>query len=80
MLGMTASLFAAAAWLLVATWLAQPVSTTHTIIGAIIGMAVVAEGAGCVSWMPDTLLIVLSWVTSPVCAGATSGAKSWRSR
>jgi PiT family inorganic phosphate transporter len=66
--GMLAALLAAGVWLLVASRMGWPVSTTHSIVGAIVGFAVVALGVNSVSW-PRVLLIVASWVASPLTAG-----------
>lgn len=68
MIGMAAALFGAAAWLLVATALGLPVSTTHSIVGAVVGFGLVSVGWREVSW--GTLgPIVLSWIVSPLCGG-----------
>lgn len=67
-LGMLAALLAAATWLLIASRLGLPVSTTHSIVGAIVGFAVVGVGADAVSW-GKVGQIVASWVISPVTAG-----------
>ena len=48
--GMLCALLSAGLWLALATFLELPVSTTHTIIGAIIGMSMVAKGADSVIW------------------------------
>jgi PiT family inorganic phosphate transporter len=69
--GMIASLLAAAVWLSVASKFGWPVSTTHSIVGAIVGFAVVAAGTGAVNW-PRLLQIVASWVVSPLLAGGTA--------
>ncbi len=66
--GMLASLLAAGTWLLVATSLGWPVSTTHSIVGALIGFAWIALGAQTVHW-PKIINIVLSWVLTPIIAG-----------
>ena len=66
--GMLASLLAAGVWLLVASTFGWPVSTTHSIIGAIIGFAIVGMGAAAVQWT-KVASIVASWVVSPVLAG-----------
>lgn len=66
--GMLASLLAAGVWLLVASWKGWPVSTTHSIIGAIIGFAVVGVSAEAVVW-GQVVSIVASWVISPVFSG-----------
>lgn len=68
MIGMAAALCGAATWLLVATMLGLPVSTTHSIVGAVVGFGLVSVGPADVSW--GTLgPIVLSWVVSPLCGG-----------
>ncbi|MDP6279872.1 MAG: inorganic phosphate transporter, partial [Nitrospinota bacterium] len=65
MLGMTAALLGAALWLHAATIMGMPVSTTHSIVGAVIGFGLVAKGAGGLNY--GTLFtIVMSWVISPV--------------
>ena len=69
--GMLAALLAAAIWLLVASRLGWPVSTTHSIVGAIVGFAIVAYGASSVEW-GRVGTIVASWVVSPVTAGVFS--------
>lgn len=66
--GMLASLLAAGVWLLVASWQGWPVSTTHSIIGAIIGFAVVGISVDSVMW-GQVISIVASWVVSPVFSG-----------
>ncbi len=59
--------------MLVATWAAVPVSTTHAIVGAVLGMTMVGAGISCVKWgYPGLLAIVASWFVSPVFAGALS--------
>lgn len=70
---MMASLLAAGIWLLVASAAGWPVSTTHSIIGAIVGCVAVGVSADAVNWgkMGD---IVTSWVTSPLLAGVISFA------
>ena len=67
--GMLASLMAAGIWLVVASRAGWPVSTTHTIVGAIVGFAAVGLGVDAVSW-GKVGKIVMSWVVSPVLAGA----------
>ena len=65
---MLASLIAAGLWLLIASRAGWPVSTTHTIVGAIVGFAVVGLGVDAVSW-GKVGKIVMSWVVSPVLSG-----------
>jgi PiT family inorganic phosphate transporter len=63
-LGMLAALISAGAWLHVATHFALPVSTTHSIVGAVVGVGVATFGLAGVDW--GTMLeIVLSWFASP---------------
>ena len=69
--GMLSALIAAAIWLTVASWLGWPVSTTHSIIGAIVGFAIVGIGVEAVNW-PAIGTIVLSWLVSPIVGGALS--------
>jgi inorganic phosphate transporter, PiT family len=66
--GMIASLLAAGTWLLVATYFGWPVSTTHSIVGAIIGFASVGVGMEYVHW-DEVSSIVGSWVITPVLSG-----------
>ena len=68
MYGMLASLLAAGAWLQIATYFGWPVSTTHSIVGAIVGFGVVAGGSAGVAW-DKVGEIVLSWVVSPLMSG-----------
>ncbi|MGD8567054.1 MAG: inorganic phosphate transporter [Gammaproteobacteria bacterium] len=67
--GMLASLLAAAVWLLVASRLGWPVSTTHSIVGAIVGFAAIAVSLDAVNWS-KVFSIVMSWVVSPLLAGS----------
>ncbi|HKI60147.1 MAG TPA: inorganic phosphate transporter, partial [Mariprofundaceae bacterium] len=71
--GMLASLLAAGIWLLVATRMGWPVSTTHSIVGAIVGIGAVGIGMEAVNW-GKVGTIALSWVTSPLLAGAIAFA------
>ena len=66
--GMLASLLAAGIWLLVASAYGWPVSTTHSIVGAIVGFAIVGIGVDAVNW-GKMGSIVSSWVISPLLAG-----------
>lgn len=70
-LGMLAALLAAATWLMIASWRGWPVSTTHSIVGAVIGFALAAIGTEAVAWSKVTQ-IAASWVVSPVLGGAIS--------
>ena len=66
--GMLASLLAAGTWLLIASRNGWPVSTTHSIVGAIVGFAAVGIGIDAVQW-GAVATIVMSWVVSPMLAG-----------
>ncbi len=66
--GMLASLLAAAVWLMIASVKGWPVSTTHSIIGALIGFAIVGIGPEAVKWS-KVMKVVASWVISPVLGG-----------
>ena len=78
MWGMTCVILATGGWLLLASYLEMPVSTTHSCIGGIIGMTMMSRGADCVLWHEDSdtfpfakgvTAIVISWVLSPVASG-----------
>ncbi|QJR80206.1 inorganic phosphate transporter [Alteromonas pelagimontana] len=67
-LGMIASLLAAGIWLGLASWLGWPVSTTHSIIGAIIGFTATGVSMDAVSW-DKVGGIVGSWIVTPAISG-----------
>ncbi len=69
--GMLAALLAAAVWLMLASMRGWPVSTTHSIVGAVVGFAIAAIGLEAVNW-GKIGQIVASWVVSPVLGGAIS--------
>ncbi len=69
--GMMSALLAAGTWLLIATTYGWPVSTTHSIVGAIVGFAAVGISVDAVQW-GKVGEIVSSWVVSPVLAGTMS--------
>jgi len=71
--GMLAALLAAAVWLLVASYYGWPVSTTHSIVGAIVGFAAVGIGMEAVMW-GKVGTIAMSWIISPVTAGVIAYA------
>jgi len=66
--GMLAALLAAGTWLFIASRNGWPVSTTHSIVGAIVGFAAVGIGVDAVQW-GEVGKIVMSWVASPLTAG-----------
>ncbi len=67
-LGMLAALLAAGVWLNLATFLGLPVSTTHSIIGAVVGFGLLVGGVSAVHW-GKLGSVVLSWIISPLCGG-----------
>ena len=69
--GMLSALLAAGFWLLIASFMGWPVSTTHSIVGAIVGFAAVGVSADAVHWS-KVGTIVMSWLVSPVMAGTIS--------
>jgi len=70
--GMISALFAAGTWLLVASLRGWPVSTTHTIVGAIVGFGIYALGINEINW---TVVgnIGISWITSPLSSAFVAG-------
>jgi PiT family inorganic phosphate transporter len=66
--GMTCALLSTVAWTQVATYFGWPVSTTHSIVGAVVGMGIVAGGLGAVEW-PTLGAIATSWIVSPIAGG-----------
>ena len=71
--GMLSALLAAGTWLMIASFMGWPVSTTHSIVGAIVGFAAVGVSTDAVNWSKVST-IVASWVVSPVLAGTISFA------
>jgi inorganic phosphate transporter, PiT family len=67
-LAFLSALFAAAVWLQLATYFGWPVSTTHSIVGALVGVGVVIGDPSVIHW-GKIAAIVGSWVTSPICGG-----------
>merc|ERR1712054_144780 len=71
MLGMVCALVASSTYLTFATKIGLPVSTTHCILGGVLGMGVAAVGADVVNWgMKGVSQVFLAWVIAPVIAGA----------
>lgn len=65
---MMSALLSAALWINLATWMGAPVSTTHSIVGGVLGAGVAAAGVAIVNW--DTMgAIAASWVISPLMGG-----------
>jgi len=67
-IGMLAALLAASLWMHLATYYGQPVSTTHAIIGAVIGFGMVAHGPESIQWF-KLIRIAASWFVSPLVGG-----------
>lgn len=67
--GMLASLIAAGLWLQIASYYGWPVSTTHTIVGSIVGFGLVSGGVEAVHW-DNVSFIVTSWIISPLSGAA----------
>ncbi|MEQ8483489.1 MAG: anion permease [Pseudomonadales bacterium] len=72
-IGMLASLLSAGIWLLVASRFGWPVSTTHSIVGAVVGFAAMGMGVEAVKWS-QVGQIAMSWVASPLLAGGLAFA------
>lgn len=70
---MLAALMAAGLWINLATWAGAPVSTTHSVVGAIAGAGLAASGITAVHW-PVAALIAASWMISPLVAAAIAAA------
>lgn len=68
MIGMLSALLASAIWLQMATHWGLPVSTTHSIVGAVVGFALIAIGLSGINW-GKVVQIVASWVISPIMGG-----------
>jgi PiT family inorganic phosphate transporter len=65
LIGALSALLAAALWVSFATWKSLPVSTTHSIVGAMIGFGVMAGGPGVINWS-KLGAVVMSWIISPI--------------
>lgn len=71
LLGMLAAVLGSALWVNIATSFKLPVSTTHAIVGGVLGFGLVSVGFSGITWKV-VLFVVLSWITSPVFGGAVS--------
>jgi len=69
--GMLSALVAAGIWLFIASWFGLPVSTSHAIVGAVVGVGVVALGPQAVEWV-TVAQIAFSWVLSPLFGGVAA--------
>jgi inorganic phosphate transporter, PiT family len=70
-LGMCAALLGTSIWLQIASYFGWPVSTTHAIVGAILGFGALIGGFEAIQW-EETTSIAISWVVSPVLSGLIS--------
>ncbi|MBT3700621.1 MAG: inorganic phosphate transporter [Alphaproteobacteria bacterium] len=70
---MMAALLSAALWINLATWVGAPVSTTHSIVGGVMGAGIAAAGWSAVNWTTMSK-IAASWVISPVLGGLVAAA------
>jgi len=66
-LGLLAALVSASLWVFLSTWRQLPVSTTHSIVGAMIGFGLISGGLSAIQW-GKVLSIALSWIVSPLLA------------
>ncbi|GMH34654.1 hypothetical protein BSKO_02515 [Bryopsis sp. KO-2023] len=92
MYGFLCVLLATGIWLLLATFLELPVSTTHSVIGGIIGMSLVAHGSDAVVWykydsskealkkFSGVVPVIISWVVSPLLSGIAAAFLFWSIR
>ncbi len=73
---MMAALLSSALWVNLATWVGAPVSTTHSVVGGVMGAGIAAAGFAAVSW--GTMgAIAASWVISPVLGGVIAAGFLW---
>lgn len=73
---MMAALLSSALWVNLATWIGAPVSTTHSVVGGVMGAGIAAAGFGAVNW-PTMAAIAASWVVSPVLGGLIAAIFLW---
>lgn len=73
---MMAALISSALWVNLATWLGAPVSTTHAVVGGVMGSGIAAAGFAAVHW-PTMGTIAASWVISPVLGGTIAALFLW---
>ncbi len=72
MFGMFAALLAAGIWVNLATYFALPVSTTHAIVGAVVGFGMISVGFGAINW-GKIISIAISWIISPAAGAFIAG-------
>ncbi len=73
---MFAALLSAALWVNLATWIGAPVSTTHSVVGGVMGAGIAAAGFAAVNW-PTMGKIAASWVISPLLGGIVAALFLW---
>jgi len=73
---MMAALISSAVWVNLATWVGAPVSTTHSVVGGVMGAGIAAAGFSAVNW-PTMGAIAASWVISPVLGGVIAALFLW---
>ncbi|WP_417262676.1 inorganic phosphate transporter [Celeribacter sp.] len=73
---MMAALLSSALWVNLATWIGAPVSTTHSVVGGVMGAGIAAAGFATVNW-GSMGLIALSWVISPLLGGVVAAGFLW---
>lgn len=73
---MMAALLASALWVNLATWVGAPVSTTHSVVGGVMGAGIAAAGLSAVSWGTMSA-IAASWVISPALGGLCAAGFLW---
>ncbi|MBU3029099.1 inorganic phosphate transporter [Paracoccus marinaquae] len=73
---MMAALLASALWVNLATWIGAPVSTTHSVVGGVMGAGIAAAGLASVNW-PTMGAIAASWVISPLLGGLIAAGFLW---
>ena len=73
---MMAALMSCAMWVNLATWLGAPVSTTHSVVGGVMGAGIAAAGFGVVNWGVMGA-IAASWIISPVLGGGIAALFLW---
>ena len=73
---MMAALLSSALWVNLATWIGAPVSTTHSVVGGVMGAGIAAAGFGAVNWGMMGA-IAASWVISPILGGISAAGFLW---
>ena len=73
---MMAALLSSALWVNLATWIGAPVSTTHSVVGGVMGAGIASAGVAAVNW-PVMGTIAASWVISPLLGGIIAAAFLW---